>query len=174
MGTATFGDVFRDKKLPTLKRRVSWQTTPPATPSIDYATVASRPPSSPSPTAQHDSSPTVKILRNGAGQRVDSDLKFSSLDFQDLKLRKLCNRFHLTGRCPYQANGRCYYEHGDRLAQRYRAALLAVSRLSPCIVGLGCDDPDCISGHRCARRDCHAENCLFPPEMHGVDAQVVG
>lgn len=177
--TATFGDVFRDKKLTTLKRRVSWQTTPPSTPSMDYAAVASRPASSPSPTAQNgtsappppNSSTWRKVLRNAAGERVDSELSHTQAEFHDVKSRKLCNRFHLVEKCLYDSG--CHYKHGDRLPPREREALLAVSRLSPCSEGLWCDDPNCITGHRCVRRDCQFDNCKFPDEMHDVDTQVV-
>lgn len=179
--TATFGDVFRDKKLTTLKRRVSWQTTPPSTPSMNYAAVASRQASSPSPSPAAQNGPSAppppnsstwrKVLRNAAGQRVDSELNHTSAEFYDVKSRKLCHRFHLMGKCYFDVG--CHYNHGDRLPPREREALVAVSRLSPCLVGLWCDDPNCVAGHRCARRECQVENCKFPDEMHGVDTQVV-
>lgn len=177
--TAIFSDVFRDEKLPTLRRRVSWHTTPPATPSMDYAAVASRPPSSPSPTAQHrsstpppqSSSPWWGVLRNVAGQRVDSVLNYTQTEFHEVKSRKLCNRFHLLDKCLYDTG--CHYKHGDRLPLREREVLLGVSRLTPCSDGLWCDDPKCIAGHRCTRRDCQFENCKFLDEMHDVDTQVV-
>ncbi|MBE3047915.1 hypothetical protein IMZ48_36470, partial [Candidatus Bathyarchaeota archaeon] len=53
-GTASFNDVFRTQKLPTLlKRRVpSPATTPPISPSTGYAAVASRLASDPPPTGQ--------------------------------------------------------------------------------------------------------------------------
>ena len=173
-GTATFDEVFRTQKLLALKRRVSWQTTPPATPSTAYATVASRPATSPSPTGPQAAAAAGKVLRNRLGQRVDSELKFSSKDFHDLKALKLCNRFHLAGKCSYtQIHGKCYHEHGERVPAAQRQALLAVSRLSPCPAGTWCDDAKCISGHRCPRSNCHGDDCRFPYEMHDVDTNVV-
>ena len=179
-GTTAFEDVFRTQKLPTLKRRVSLRTTPPETPSMGYATVASRPASTPSPTGAlgpppgRASSTTGKVQRNRLGQRVDTELKYSSLDFQDLKARKLCNRFHLTGKCPNpQLHGKCYHEHGERVPASQRNTLLAISRLSPCPLGSWCDDSQCIMGHRCPRPSCYIEDCRFPYDMHDVDTQVV-
>lgn len=175
-GTTAFGEVFRTQKLPTLKCRVSLQTTPPGTPSIDYATIASRPASTPSPTgAPCQTSPTAgKVQQNRLGQRIDMELKYSSVDFQDLKARKLCNRFHLTGKCPNpQLHGKCYHEHGERVPASQRTALLAISRLSPCPLGSWCQDSKCISGHRCPRPNCYIEDCRFPYDMHGVDTQIV-
>ncbi|SPO00805.1 related to CCCH zinc finger DNA binding protein [Cephalotrichum gorgonifer] len=177
--TATFDDVFRSQKIPTLKRRVSWRaTTPPATPSMDYATVASKPAAATSPTtgpsAAAAPSPATamwKVQRNRLSQRVDTELRYSVPDFQDVKARRLCNRYHLTGKCPYQKG--CYHEHGERLAPKLREALLAVARLTPCVSGLQCDDPNCTSGHRCPWSSCPGDECRFPREMHEVDTRVV-
>ncbi|KAG4276048.1 hypothetical protein FPRO04_14292 [Fusarium proliferatum] len=47
--TVLFDTVFRSQKLPNIKRRVSFRTTPPTSPSANYANAASRAPSTPAP-----------------------------------------------------------------------------------------------------------------------------
>ncbi|KAL8391817.1 hypothetical protein RB595_002138 [Gaeumannomyces hyphopodioides] len=180
---ARMADVFRPDKLPTVKRRVSFHVTPPTTPAISFASMIAKPASPVSsgasssggesgtavPTNAKSSSWAV-VRKNSADQRVDTQLDYSQLDFQQLKQRRLCNNFHLLGECYYPS---CHYGHGDRLRADKRTALLAVSRLSPCPRGLRCTEPRCIYGHRCSRGDCSSPACVFPREMHGVDVKIV-
>ena len=178
--TAPFENVFRSQKLVNNKRRVSFHTTPPATPSVDYASVAAKAPSTPSPalntqqlsTAASGLVPT-KVLRNKLGHRVDPPLTYSQQDFASLKGRRLCNRFHLLGTCYYLDHfGQCQHEHGDRLEPNQIAALRAVARQSPCQSGLDCSDPSCFAGHRCPRDSCTLPSCRFPQAMHNIDTKI--
>ncbi|KAL8293902.1 hypothetical protein RB597_007675 [Gaeumannomyces tritici] len=183
--------VFRQDKLPTVKRRVSFHVTPPTTPAISFASVIAKPASPVSCNGSESSSSgsiatsatttttttTLKpggswavVRKNAADQRVDTHLDYAQADFQQLKQRRLCNNFHLLGECYYPT---CHYGHGDRLRADKRTALLAVSRLSPCPRGLRCTEPRCIYGHRCSRGDCSSPSCVFPREMHGVDVKTV-
>ena len=111
------------------------------------------------------------VLRNRQGQRVDSRLDYRQEDYIALKGRKLCNSFHILGRCQYRG---CSHEHGEKLSPRETVALRAVARLSPCSKGLNCADPDCFSGHRCAWDTCQlGSKCRFPAAMHNVDTKPV-
>lgn len=179
--TVSFDNVFRSQKLVNIKRRVSFYLTPPGTPSVDYAKAVAKGSSTPIPasatqqvSAISKKPVMVEILRNRLGHRIDSPLSYSSQDFIALKNWKLCNPFHLLGRCPYKENhGSCQHGHGEKLNDKLSQALRAVARQSPCQYGLYCNDPDCISGHRCFRDNCSRTNCRFPPDMHNVDINVV-
>ncbi|KAK3695641.1 hypothetical protein B0T22DRAFT_508925 [Podospora appendiculata] len=187
----SFNDVFRTQKLLNLKRRVSFHITPPMTPSTGYASAVAKaaPPSSPGPsslvrTTTSSTSPKTStalakglgttILRNKLGQRVDQSTHFSQSEFGNIKARKLCNSHHLLGACSFMdAYGECSHQHGDQLSPRQLQILRAVARQSPCPAGLGCNDPSCILGHRCARDGCALANCRFSVEMHNVDTRFV-
>jgi len=179
--TASFQNVFRSQKLFNNKRRVSFHITPPATPSVDYASAAAKAPATSAPplTTQQGSTASrvlvsTQVLRNKRGQRVDSPLNYSQQDFVSLKGRKLCNSFHLLGKCHFlDTYGRCQHEHGERLNPNQVAALRAVARQSPCQYGLKCSDADCLSGHRCIRDNCIPATCRFPPGMHNIDTKIV-
>jgi hypothetical protein len=159
---------------------VSFHLTPPGTPLAGYATAATKGLTTPTlASATHQGSAvsrrpvTAGILQNRLGQRVDSTLRYSHQDFVSLKGRKLCNSFHLLGRCPYLENyGNCQHSHGEKLNSWHMGALRAVARHSPCPSGLSCSDPDCLHGHRCPRDNCPRINCRFL-DMHDVDTNVV-
>ena len=186
--TVSFDNVFRDQKL--VKRRVSFQLSRPGTPSADYAAAAASAPtapSAPSVTPQGPAAPknsmateapqnavTADVLRNSQGQRVDSPLSYSMQEFVNLKNRRLCNSYHILGRCPFlEFHGNCQHDHKVKLNDRQKAALRAVARQSPCQAGLYCSDMDCLAGHRCTRINCPRTNCRFPLAMHNVDTKVV-
>jgi len=172
-------DLFRNQKLSNVKRRVSFQLTPPATPSTDYATAAARASASPSTSIAMLSAPPAAqsspvVLRNSRGQRVDSILSYSKEDYISLKGRRLCNNFHLLGRCRFlDSFGKCQHEHGERLNPKQLLALRIVARQSPCQWGLNCVDVDCFAGHRCTRDNCVPTTCRFPLDMHNVDTTIV-
>ncbi|KAK3291136.1 uncharacterized protein B0H64DRAFT_409905 [Chaetomium fimeti] len=181
--TVPFDNVFRSHKLVNGKRGVSFYTTRPATPPVDYASAAAKVPSTPSPSsaAQRGSSPPSVlapsgVLRNRRGQRVDPPLRYSQQDFQNLRALQLCNSFHLLGKCYYHDTfGECQHNHKEKLSTVQKAALRAVARQTPCMSGLSCSDPDCLHGHRCPRdlSGCVTSRCRFPPELHDVDATPV-
>ena len=179
--TVSFEEVFRSQKLVNNKRRVSFHTTPPATPKADYASAAAKAPPAlaPSSAAQRGSTAPrmpvpFDVFRNRLGQRVDAPLEYSQVEFLILKNRKLCNSFHLLGKCPYKdATGKCQHDHKEKLSPRQMVALRAVARQSPCPSGLSCSDPDCYHGHRCTRDNCAVSACRFSSAMHGVDTNIV-
>ncbi|POR35957.1 Uncharacterized protein TPAR_03845 [Tolypocladium paradoxum] len=179
----SFDDVFRRGTLPSFEPRAPLRMTPPATPDQGYAAVAARGTSSttPLPTMQGPSaSPATAnkngkpfIERNAQGYRLDRRIQFSSDDYKSLKPRKLCNAFHILGKCPYGGDGSCNYKHGKRLPAEKIPALRLIARSSPCPAGVWCAEPDCIYGHRCVRDGyCDRSVCWFSDEMHDTDTRV--
>ncbi|KAF7534645.1 hypothetical protein G7054_g6045 [Neopestalotiopsis clavispora] len=181
--TASLGGVFRNQKLPTLKRRVSFRITPPPTPSVQYATAAARTPNTSNQTA--DSSQSLpasrnasnEVLRNSSGQRLDSTLSFTQQHFLKLKNLKLCNIFYITGKCSFLENyGNCQYKHNASISSEELVALREVARYAACQKGIYCGDPECVAGHRCPwekRGKCeNRKACRFPQDMHNVDTKV--
>lgn len=182
----TLDHIFRSHKLPSeANRRTSFHITPPGTPMsptspLNFAAVA-KGPSSPAQSApvqlyyaESKMPSNGIILRNKFGQRVDSRLSYLQSDFSNLKDRKLCNNFHILGKCYYlEKFGKCHHIHGEKLAGQRLEALRAIARQSPCLNGLSCSQTDCVAGHKCPREPCHLENCWFPKEMHNVDSQAV-
>ncbi|KZL77892.1 CCCH zinc finger DNA binding protein, partial [Colletotrichum tofieldiae] len=181
---ASLDRVFRRQKLVNFKRKVSDYITPPPTPLTDYASAAARPVlSSPGRSSSRHYGPVSSMTiplrdvnRNKAGQRVDPPLSYAQQDFIVMKNRKMCNSFHLTGRCPYrEAWGKCSHEHGQSPSLKELQALRAVARQSYCHSGLACSDPSCVFGHQCPREDCNGASCRhkFPLELHNIDKKIV-
>ncbi|KAL0944826.1 CCCH zinc finger DNA binding protein [Colletotrichum truncatum] len=150
-------DVFRTQNLPQINRRVSAPTTPPSTPSGGYAAAAARASFTTTASSSLNQQTSMAmarpnlagVFRNEAGDRIDSPLNCTPHEVTFMKNRKMCNSFHLLGHCSYlQYNGRCLYEHGNRLVGRDLQALRAVARYTLCQAGLSCNDPDCMYGHR--------------------------
>jgi hypothetical protein len=180
--SARFSNVFRTQKLAHPKRTGSLYPTSPwrtptarcaSTPDEGSSTLASDPAS---PTgADVPINPTMgTVLRNKQGQRLDPPLIYSDKELAELKVRKLCNNFHLFGTCPsMEKYGRCQHDHEAKLTQKQLLILRAVARQSPCRTGLNCSNLNCISGHRCLRENCLRSRCWFPEEMHDVDTMVV-
>ena len=119
------------------------------------------------------SNPVKKgILYNEHNQRIDEKLpKPDPIAENKLKMRvqqkgKLCNNWHLKGKCANGAN--CHYNHepaltdGEKLAFRHRV------RTTPCPRGLECPDVNCYLGHQCPLPNCMRSNCFFD-ELHGID-----
>jgi len=181
--TVSFKHVFRSRKLPDLKGRQSLHITPPTTPSVNYASVLNKSQNvamkGSSPTTQQDSgfgppSPPKPVLRNRLGQRIDPPHGFAPQDLARIKARKLCNSFHLLGKCQYLDDfGNCNHEHGKALSPIETDKLRIIARQSPCLRGPYCDDQSCFFGHRCTRSDCVPSTCRFPSEMHNVDTRTV-
>ncbi|KAI9830817.1 MAG: hypothetical protein M1819_005342 [Sarea resinae] len=171
--TASCPTVFRSTKL--LATRAPMSVTPPMSPGPSYAsTVAlvARPGSSgPTPAApitpQASNIHKGVVAHNSAGQRVDLPLNFSSSLVAQLKTRKLCNAYHLRGFCHFSS---CTHQHGPQLNKKQLVSLRYIARLTPCAMGLDCDDEDCVCGHSCPQPLCHyGSSCRFPRQMHGVD-----
>jgi hypothetical protein len=170
--TTSFNTVFRKTKFQS--RGTPFNITPPASPSPSYARVitqgsAQQPSTTPSPSDGERDVHT--ILRNGKGQRVDSYLRYTQIDVGNLIREKLCNAYHLQGRCPFN---NCTHKHGARVQGKQLEALRFIARLRWCGNGVRCSDESCISGHQCPHKGCTGKgSCRFPKEMHGVDTKVV-
>ncbi|KAG9250049.1 uncharacterized protein F5Z01DRAFT_640630 [Emericellopsis atlantica] len=167
--TTSFEHIFRDERLPDIKRRVSFRITPPTTPSANYASTVAKPP----PTTLPSSVPVSKgIIRNRQGQRIDPSSRFTQQELGPIIQRKLCNVFHLLGACPYlQKYGDCGHTHGAPLSKREQDILREIARQSPCKNRLECNDVDCILGHQCPR-NCTSPYCRFDKSMHNVDVKI--
>jgi hypothetical protein len=187
----TFEHIFRSSKL--LTRRVSFRedrpSSPPKSPPANsYATAVGRSGSVanglPDATAVPRLAPAVPtkarveapaagkpIFRNRLGQRVDLPLQIDEKILGPMKARKLCNKYFLTGNCPYNE---CTHSHLGNLNPLELQTLRYIARLSPCWT-IYCDDANCIAGHRCVL-DPHCDRgkgCRWPSEMHNVDTQIM-
>jgi hypothetical protein len=175
--TVSFNRVFRSQKLPDVKRRV---LPSPSSPLANYAATLAKPNTSTSTPLSADSngfkSPAAnKVLRNRNGERVDPQSKFLPQELVVLKQRKLCNAFHLLGKCQFLDDyGYCNHIHAVHLDQRQLEILRVVARQSPCSQGVLCNDPTCTYGHQCTRKGCDGSNCRFPYDMHNIGTEVVG
>jgi hypothetical protein len=177
----SFEKVFRSQKLQSPKNRAPSTMTPPRTPPVNYATAAGMDssmsvPASKSVPATQQSTVVSKypamtlVLYNKAGQRVDEPVIYHQQDFASLMRRKLCNSFLLLGKCRYLDDyGRCVHDHDAKLSAVELKALRAVARQSPCSRKLSCEEPECLAGHRCTRKNCVRGDCMFSSEMHDVD-----
>jgi hypothetical protein len=171
--TASF-DVFRkSQQLPNTNRRVSSAS------SSNYASAARK---TPSPSTQsavlstaassQERSP-VKILRNSKGERLDSKLSYDQHTLNSLKVRKLCNKYALLGKCPFESSfGSCIHAHSQDLNEREKDALRAIARMSPCPTGSGCSNGQCLFGHVCTKPKCTGLGCRFPKDLHNISSVV--
>ena len=113
------------------------------------------------------------ILRDARGRRIDPALEVHASLVDSIERGRLCNNFHLKGRCPFK---KCKYLHFLRdektqqerlLTAEEKETLRCMARRSPCKHGTACDDPHCYAGHRCVN---HVEKggiqCSFPESMH--------
>jgi len=184
LGTVSFDHIFRGHTLPNVKRKVSSSHAPAVLPPAAYASAAARAPtesvaaSTLSNTTGLTRGPQEEVvLLNSLGQRVDPRLSYTGHEFASIMSRKLCNQFHLLGKCHFaNTYKKCSHDHEERLSPREKTTLRAVARLSPCYSGLLCSDPYCIAGHRCTRDGCAGgpnSGCRFGPAMHNVDETVV-
>lgn len=171
-----FPDIFRHTKLPP--RRVSFSTTPSATPIpnvLSYAAITSpvdvaagRPDDAYDPSVTVPARRIYPLLKNSRGQRLDAIINPPQSLVKVLRDKKLCNPFHILGECPYPA---CSFIHGARLDEKEIEARRVLARQAPCSSGLRCEDKKCLSGHQCPDRACakNGRGCRFTPEMHCVN-----
>ena len=150
---ACFPDIFRRTKLPP--RRVSFSTTPPATPipnEFSYAAIASpidaaavRPDDASHPSVTVPACRNYPVLKNGRGQRLDAVISPPQSLVRFLRDKKLCNSFHILDDCTYPD---CIYIHGARLDEKGIEARRLLARQAPCSSGLRCQDEKCLFGHQ--------------------------
>ncbi|KAF1982431.1 hypothetical protein K402DRAFT_414940 [Aulographum hederae CBS 113979] len=128
-----------------------------------------------------------ELLRNRAGQRIDLPVKpFDKAEVDRIKKIKMCNVHFLRGDCPY--GDACTHNHEVQPSRHDLETLVTVARMAPCTYGADCKEVKCIYGHACqapsersARKREEADgrtcifgsSCRFPPEMHGVDMNIV-
>lgn len=181
----SFPSVFMSRKLNETQRvssgSVSTATTTTTTissgsPTSNYASAAAKPapalqfPFPPAKGRQEPMiSPRLSLYVNDLDQRVDWPLKTSPKQaVASLKARKLCNRFHILGACPYGIS--CSHEHEFAPSRQEVVDLMYIARSSPCGESVYCRDVKCIAGHRCAFGDSciNKQECKFDSSMHGV------
>lgn len=115
------------------------------------------------------------VLLNANDQRLDEKLPkpdASSVFNLNRRIResKVCNSFHLLGRCPNDKH--CPYAHGDRLNPKEQLALRTKARERSCPMRSDCRDIDCFFGHQCPRDDnCTFGDCYFD-DLHDLDPHV--
>lgn len=181
--TISFDNVFRDQKLPDIQRRGLSHVTTPTTTSVNYASALTQGrdiSTTVSPLAVQQELnvsqpvPSRAVWQNRRGERIDPSHQFKLQDLARLAHRKLCNNFHLLGKCHFfDKYGECSHKHGEALSSIQTEMLRVIARKSPCLRGLSCDDPLCILGHQCTRNDCVPSNCRFRSDMHNVDTTTV-
>lgn len=114
---------------------------------------------------------TVIEVLTRSGQ-VDSVIEADRALTYRVKELKLCNNHYLQGFC--NGGKLCKHRHDYQPTAEERNALRFVARLSPCWSGLSCNDPKCVSGHKCLHgTSCKNDNCRFDDDMHNVDLTVV-
>lgn len=160
--------------------------TPPTT---TWASLASQSASLPLTCAlpKKDSTPSISILRNKQGYRLDPPLlkKYNEDEVNRIKDMKLCNKHYLLAEGCEQPARKCKNDHTYKIKGKTEIeSLKVVARMQPCHFGTECDDPSCIYGHCCPvpktrpgdlrSQSClWGEGCRFPPEMHGMDMNPV-
>lgn len=117
-------------------------------------------------------SPNQKIvLLNVNNERIDSylgpiDADASARVAERFEQQKLCNDFHLRGRC--WTSG-CTYGHEPRLDPKELVVLRYKARYLVCEKGSACRIPDCWHGHMCSGRSCtRPAFCRFK-DVHHID-----
>lgn len=90
--------------------------------------------------------------------------------YERISRGKLCNRYHLTGRCDVDD---CEFVHGEKLPLAEQQALRNKARLLRCSRGGNCRDLSCISGHVCritqSGAHCSASRCQFTQTHYEFD-----
>ena len=193
--TATFPRIFRDSKIVIPSRLPTLEPSKPAfvpreqkTPPTTWATTSLRgalpditnkenippPPATVLPTVETTSKSAVSgpfIYQNSRGQRLDKPINKDMFDkdvVYNLKLKKLCNKFWLLGKC--DQGEWCTHDHKGPLSAKQKENLKYVARMRPCPEELECADPHCFNGHRCQYgMNCPKKDCWFSHEMHQVE-----
>lgn len=81
--------------------------------------------------------------------------------------RKVCNNFHLRGKC--EAGEYCDYSHAPKLTPGEQLALKHRARTRSCPQRSYCRDVDCTNGHVCPYGDgCFHDGCWFQ-DVHDVE-----
>ena len=163
---ANFVSVFRSTSLPDDNRRKSIPT-PRSADFSQASTVGDAHSASPSPASPGPG--TRVILLNKKDQRIDSILPQPPVAawkvYEHVSKRKLCNDFHLLGRCNVV---RCIYDHGP-VAKDTALVIRHQLRKRACTRGSTCRSFDCYYGHVCPRAECVGVNkCKFK-KMHALD-----
>ena len=163
---ADFFSVFRSTSLPDDNRRKSIPT-PRSADFSQATTVGDAHSTSPSPVSPGPG--TRVILLNRRDQRIDSILPQPPVAawrvYEHVSKRKLCNDFHLLGRCGV---ARCIYDHRT-VAKDTILVIRHQVRKQACTKGSACRSFDCYYGHVCPRAECTGDKrCKFK-KMHMLD-----
>ena len=117
--------------------------------------------------------PPKYMLFNTYDERLDAELPRADANavqrlFDRIKVQKVCNPYHLTGKCDKE--GYCDYHHAPRLSPGEQLALRHHARKRSCPRRSDCFDFDCTFGHVCAYgRDCSWEETCYFSAVHHVD-----
>ncbi len=156
---------------PSAKAAVPSPSPAPVKPST-YATIGKLD----SDTKQINIAPTKPVQRraillNIHDQRLDPKLikpDFGVMQKLNARIKehKVCNNFHLTGKC---IDGEfCQFSHGERLGPKEQQALKCKARERVCPRASDCRDIDCFSGHHCPKEPCAWDGCYFG-DLHDLD-----
>ena len=118
-------------------------------------------------------------LHNKKGQRIDPPFLLDWEALKRVKQIRMCNMYYLHPKSCKFSEEKCNHRHDYTPTNAEVEILRSVSRENACRHGVGCDDPDCIYGHRCPypRIDegsmrglaCQmGDRCRFSKEMHGI------
>ncbi|GAB7328681.1 hypothetical protein MBLNU13_g00605t1 [Cladosporium sp. NU13] len=118
-------------------------------------------------------------LHNKKGQRIDPPFLLDWEALKRVKQIKMCNMHYLHPQGCKFPEEQCNHRHSYKATDAELVILRSVSRETACRNGIGCDDPDCLYGHRCPYPPvtegsmrglaCQlGEKCRFPREMHGI------
>jgi hypothetical protein len=151
------------------------------------AAAAADRPHTPTHSTKMVSSSTDGIPRNRKGERIDPPIsKYDKVNVDRVKKLKMCNVHYLRQECHYE--DKCTHRHDIKPGKQDLEWLKVVARMAACRFGVGCSDPKCIYGHRCQApergdkaKSSHdggktcifGVDCVFPPEQHNMDLNVV-
>ena len=114
------------------------------------------------------------IYLNSEGQRIDPPLSNPARAAQEalnkrISDKKLCNSWHLTGKCETEAQlQQCPFSHTPLLKDDERLALRAKARNRNCPKKSECRNVYCWYGHHCPfGNNCSRKECFF--EQHSIN-----
>ena len=112
------------------------------------------------------------ILLNAYDERLDAALPKQDTGarnrlFDRTNKKKVCNAYHIYGRCDNQAF--CDYDHGERLTPSERLSLMYFARKRCCPYKSDCRDVKCLFGHLCP----YQEYCTDPMDCYFRDVHHV-
>ncbi|KAF2502887.1 hypothetical protein BU16DRAFT_22082 [Lophium mytilinum] len=149
-------------RAPVIAQPVAKSPTPPA--DSTWASVGKTGITEKKISIASNKTPRRYIVFNADGERLDLPIAKADRASQDslhqrIKKGKVCNDYHLKGRCE---NIGCPYSHAPRLTQMETLVLRNKARGLSCVQGSDCFDFNCYFGHVCANYYCDGgPQCYF-------------